>query len=382
MNKFTFQIDTHIIFEPKAIQKTGEIISSKYERRIGVIITDDGIISTGLIKDLEISLRKAGIDYVVFSDVEPNPRDITIANATDIVKKTGAGLIIGFGGGSSLDVAKGAAVLATNGGIINDYAGRGKVKVAPLPVVAIPTTAGTGSEVTGNISFTDSAKKNKLSCQSPLNLPTLAILDPWLLRTIPKKVAAACGIDALTHAVEGYISNRANPITDSLALGAINLIGKHLRSFIRNPNDIEHASSMLIASTLAGIVVSSAGAGNVHGIARPLGGRFDVPRGLACAVLFAPVLQFNAVVVQEKLACVASALGLTEKLPIDKAANISVTLVRELCDDIGIPNSLSDLGIKRENIPEIAKMAIANTGPNPRETKYEDIVAILEAAFY
>lgn len=378
---FEYLTRTQVGFGAGRVGAIGKDVRQMGAKRV-LIITDKGIERAGLLDRIVRPLMSEGIDFEVFSDVEPNPRGQTMERGAGIARELMPDVIIGFGGGSSLDTAKGTALLATNGGLMSEYNGRDKVKVNPLPVVAIPTTAGTGSEVTGNIAFTDTARKDKLSSRSPLNMPPLAILDPNLLSSLPAPIAAATGIDALTHAVEGYLSRQSNPITDAIALEAIRLIGRSLRTFVTYPDHPEAAGEMLLASCLAGMVITNTGTGNVHAIARPLGGLFDLPHGVLCAVMFCPVLEFNLPARSEKMKQVALALGAqVGDLPAMDAGRAAVKAIADLCDDVGIKRSLEALGVPREALPQVAELSMANTGPNPRRTTLEDLNALLLAAY-
>lgn len=378
---FEYLTRTRIVFGPGRAASVGKDVQQMGGRRV-LIVTDKGIERAGLLDKVVRPLMSDGIDFDVFSNVEPNPRSETMDRAAAQARELIPDVIIGFGGGSSLDTAKGAALLATNGGRMTEYHGKDKVKVTPLPVIAIPTTAGTGSEVTGNIAFTDTAKRDKLSSRSPLNMPPLAILDPTLLSSLPAPVAAATGVDALTHAVEGYLSRQSNPVTDTIALEAVRMIGRSLRTFVTFPDNPEAAGEMLLASCLAGMVITNTGTGNVHGIARPLGGMFDLPHGVLCAVMFCPVLEFNLPARPEKMKQVAIALGeQVEHLPPMEAGRAAVKAVASLCDDVGIKRSLQALGVPREALPQVAELSVANTGPNPRRTTLDDLNALLQAAY-
>lgn len=377
---FEFQVTTRVKCGANLVDGLGKEVLALGGKKV-LVVTDQGIVKAGLLERVTAALEKEGLAFEVYDRVEANPRVETIDRGHEFYRQVGADVIVGFGGGSSMDTAKGIAVLATNGGSMAQYAGQNKVQNRPAPVIAVPTTAGTGSEVTGNIAFTDLTKKDKMSCRSPLNFPRVAILDHTLLASLPASIAAATGMDALTHAVEGYLSKKASPMSDVLALEAIRMIGSNIRKFVANPENEEAAANMLLASALAGMVITNTGTGNVHGMARPVGGQFDVPHGVACAIMFAPVMRFNLISSPEKMAKVAGALGeKVEGLPVLEAAARAVDAVEKLVADLGIPKKLSAVGVTSDAIPTLAQLSLANTGPNPRRTTYEDLVALFNEA--
>lgn len=378
---FDFQVTTRVKSGAGLIGQLGQEVRHLGGTKV-LVVTDRGIAKAGLLPRLTSVLEKEGLSCEVYDEVEANPRVETIDRGLDFFRKSRADVVVGFGGGSSLDTAKGIGLLATNGGSMRDYAGPNKVKLPPAPVIAIPTTAGTGSEVTGNIAFTDLVKKDKLSSRSPLNFPRIAILDHTLLASLPASIAAATGMDALTHAVESYLSRNSSPVSEIIALEATRMIGANIRQFVANPENAEAAANMLLASALAGMAITNTGTGNVHGMARPVGGQFDVPHGVACAIMFAPVMEFNLPSNPTKMANIAKALGEdVEGLSLRDAAAKAVEGVRDLVDVLGIPKSLSAVGVNKEAIPTLAQLALANTGPNPRRTTYEDLVSLFHKAF-
>lgn len=342
-------------------------------------VADKGVRDAGLTEQPLTALREAGIEFEAFYDAEQNPRDTTIEEGVKLLEATGADVVIGFGGGSAMDAAKGIALLATNGGKLADYDGIDKIERDTLPLVAIPTTAGTGSEVTANAAITNSTRHYKMSIRSPRLLPSLAIVDPDLLRSLPHMIAATSGVDALVHAIEGYLSLRASPLSDVFALEAMRLLHANLRPFVANPANIEAASAMALGSLLAGVVISNTGTGNDHAIARALGGVCDMPHGLATSVVLAPVLRFNALARPGHMARLAECFGLD--VPPSRAAAAVVEEVESLLGDLRIPNRLGSLGVSRNQIPEIVDIAFGNVGPNPRKTSKDDLTRLIEEVF-
>jgi alcohol dehydrogenase class IV len=373
---FQFEI-SRIISGPGSSKNTGEIILSNRWKR-ALVVADPGVLSLGIAEPVLQSLKKAEISFEIFSRIKPNPRDLEINEGASLFRGSGAEVVVGIGGGSALDTAKALAMLLTNEGAINDYDGVGKVRHKPLPVIAIPTTAGTGSEVTGNIAFTDTKLKDKLSCRSSLNIPSFAVLDPELLICLPPHVISSSSMDAVVHAIEGYLSRRSNPFTDAMALQAIEWGFKYALLFYANPKNITAGSFMLLASMLAGSVIFHTGTGNAHGIARPLGGLFDVPHGLTCAILLPSVMRFNLPVSETKLARMAERLNLvsvgTNSLA---AADAAIKATRRLFKEAGVPKTLTQFKIDEGQIDHIAELALKNVDPNPRPTTVKDIKSIL-----
>ena len=344
------------------------------------VVTDPGVRKAGLTEALTQGLEQRGIAFEVFSDVETNPRDSTIHAGADIARKAGSDLFVGIGGGSAMDAAKGIAMLMTNPGHVADYDGINKV-VHDLPfVVAVPTTAGTGSEVTANAALTNSRTHTKMSLRSPRLLPKLTVVDPALLHSLPRVTASTAGLDALTHAIEGYLSVRASPLSDVFAIESIRLIGANIRPFVANPENADAAAGMALGALLAGLVVSNTGTGNDHAIARALGGVFDTPHGLATAVLLPHVMRFNAPARPERYRNIALALGMT---PVGTDRDVAVVVcdeVQRMLGDVGIPDRLGKIGVDPARVPELVEAAIRNVGPNPRRTSVDDMRQLIESA--
>lgn len=342
-------------------------------------VIDPGVYQAGLCKPILDAQEQLGRSFSVFTDVEPNPRDISIHAAFEVARKNCCDGVIGIGGGSAMDSAKGIAVLMTNGGNIQDYDGINKVTKDLPPVVAIPTTAGTGSEVTANSALTRSADHYKMSLRSPRLLPKLAILDPVLLRTLPRSVASTSGMDALTHAIEGFLSVRASPVSDLFALEAMRLIARNIRPFVANPENQHAATQMLLGSMLAGLVISNTGTGNDHALARALGGLCDVAHGTATALLLPEVLRFNASAQPERFGQIAEAMDIPTRGTPREVAKTLIDEISFLLDELGVPRRLSDVGVQEEHIPDLVNVALKNVGPNPRRTNARDLEAILRS---
>jgi alcohol dehydrogenase class IV len=376
---FQFAANINLRFGRGAIAELpGELAALKPKHVF--IVTDPGVAKAGLLDALTQGLAQRGIAFELYSDVEPNPRDITIHRGADRARAAGSDVFVGFGGGSAMDAAKGMALLSTNGGEIGQYDGINKVgKDLPF-LVAVPTTAGTGSEVTANAALTNSRTHVKMSLRSPRLLPKLAVVDPGLLRSLPRATAATAGLDALSHAIEGYLSVRASPLSDFFALESIRLIGANLRPFVANPENADAASGMALGALLAGLVISNTGTGNDHAIARALGGTFDTPHGLATGVLLPYVMRFNAPARPERYRAIAQALGLSCAGTDGEVAERACAEVHRMLHDTGVPDRLSQIGVDPSRMAELVDVAIKNVGPNPRRTLPEDLRRLIESA--
>ncbi len=379
MFAFQFQLRTKIVFEHDAIALLGKELTGLGVSK-ALIVTDKGLMSTGMVDDVQRSLRRQGIDCRVFDGVQPNPSTAIIEAGYLFYRGEQADGIVAIGGGSSIDTAKGIAILATNGGAISDYFGAFKVRHPAAPLIAIPTTAGTGSEVSTQVSVKDERTQSKHAIRSFYAQPSVAILDPRLLSTLPKKIAVETGLDALTHLIEGYVSKGATPITDTLSRYGIELFGKHFLDFVQDRSRPEAAANMLLAAMLGGIVLSHARTGAVHTITRPMGG--GISHGLANAVMLPYCMEFNLDVSIRKFADIARLLG--EEVTGDEREDAlkAVQHVRRLNEQLGIPSSVKDLGITEEQIDTIAQQAyeLDISKLNPRELGVKEIKEILASA--
>ncbi len=345
------------------------------------LIIDPGLHQGGVATPILQALEVAQIAFTSFTEIESNPRDLTIHRAFDVAKVAGCDGVVGIGGGSAMDAAKGVAVLMSNGGAIGDYDGLNKVTKDLPPLVVIPTTAGTGSEVTANAALTRSSDHYKMSLRSPRLLPKLAILDPLLLRTLPRGVASTSGLDALTHAIEGYLSVRASPLSDFFALRAMELLAHNIRAFVANPENVEASSGMLMGSMLAGLVISNTGTGNDHALARALGGLCDVAHGVATALLLPQVMAFNASARPDRYIDIARAIGVSTAGTAREVAMRVVDEVQQLLRELDVPMRLQDVGVPEDKITKLVEVALKNVGPNPRRTAAVDLEKILRAVY-
>jgi alcohol dehydrogenase len=385
MAPILFRTTPRILMGPGCITQLGQEVKALKGQK-ALIVTDPGIVQAGLLDPVRTSLEKGGIAWAVFDRVEPDPRIAVVDQALNLLKAEQCDAVIGLGGGSSLDIAKLTAAMALNPGHISDYFGVDLLGRPGLPLIGIPTTAGTGSEVTPIAILSDEAEHLKKGVVSPYLFPGLALLDPVLTVGVPPMVTAYTGMDALIHAIEAYTSVNANDLTDHLALKAIELIYGNLLTAFARGEDLEARLKMLEGSLLAGMAFANAGVTAVHAFAYPLGGAFHhISHGLANSVMLLHVLRFNMLGNLSKFADIAAALGLnTEGLTDRQAAEEGLEAIEELMIDLNIPLRLRDLKVPEEAIPDMAKGVLLVTrllANNPRKVTLEDAERIYRAAW-
>ena len=350
-----------------------------------LVVIDKNLAKTGLHEKIASILVSEGIKFTVFDKVEPEPRIELADEGVALCLKNKCDSVIGIGGGSAMDVAKAIAVIATNKGAAVDYLGLNKVPKPGLPKIMIPTTAGTGSEVTFTAVFIRKNLKKKEGMNSPHLYPDLALLDPELTLSLPPEPTAHTGLDALCHAIESYTSINASPLSEMFSLEAIALIAENLRTCVHDGKNIAARERMLLGSLYAGIGLANAGVTAVHSLSYPLGGKFGVGHGLANTILLAPVMAFNLPGALEKFADVAEAMGeCVEGLPLREAAYLAVDAVEALIEDCGITSSIRDFGVKEDDFPSLADVAMTVARPlenNPRKMTKEEMIAIYAQAF-
>ncbi|WP_454719742.1 MULTISPECIES: iron-containing alcohol dehydrogenase [Cupriavidus] len=384
MNAFHYYFPTMLKSGIGLAAQAGALLKPHLRGRL-LVVTDAGLAGSGLLDGFFASLRAGDIGYEVFSGVEPNPTTTVLDEAVAFLKAHACDAVIGVGGGSSIDTAKGVAAMATNPGSILDYEGYDRLPNAPLPVFAIPTTSGTGSECTASTVFTNKETLFKTVIISPALFPRLAILDASLTLGLPPPITAATGMDALTHAIESYVSKQANPISQALAIGAVRMIGENLRRAFYVGSDVAARENMLLASFLAGVAFSQSKLGNVHAISHTFGGVFNIAHGIANAALLPYVLAFNAPACPERLRDVASALGVdTRAMSADEAARAAVQEVTGLNQALGIPATIRELGVDLAYLPQMVSdsMRSGNVLVNPRLTTAADIERIITNAYH
>ena len=350
-----------------------------------LVVIDKNLAKTGLQEKIASILVSEGIKFTVFDKVEPEPRIELADEGAAMCLKNKCDSVIGIGGGSAMDVAKAIAVIATNKGTAVDYLGLNKVPKPGLPKIMIPTTAGTGSEVTFTAVFIRKNLKKKEGMNSPHLYPDLALLDPELTLSLPPEPTAYTGLDALCHAIESYTSINASPLSEMFSLEAIALIAENLRTCVHDGKNIAARERMLLGSLYAGIGLANAGVTAVHSLSYPLGGKFGVGHGLANTILLAPVMAYNLPGALEKFADVAEAMGeCVDGLPLREAAYLAVDAVEALIEDCGINSSIRDFGVKEEDFPSLADVAMTVARPlenNPRKMTKEEMIAIYAQAF-
>ncbi len=350
-----------------------------------LIITDPGVANSGLIDPIRSNLEEAGLKVFLFDRVEPEPPANAVDEGAQYIKETGSDIVIGVGGGSSLDVAKGASLLANNSGKVLDYCGMDLVPNRGLPKILIPTTAGTGSEVTRVLVVTDKTDNMKKVVYSNYAIADVAIVDPTLTLSMPPNVTADSGMDALVHAIETYVSMNATPFSDLLASKAIELIAKYLSmAFAKNEN-LEARYHMSLASLLAGLAFASGGLGAVHALSYPLGTQHHLPHGRSNAVMLPHVMEFNLPGNRSRYALIAQMMEKEQDIAdLRTKAAIAVEAVFGLLDDVQIPYHLRDYGIPKEAIPKLVREGMKQARlfiPNPRNLSETDVKTIYERAW-
>ena len=371
-------------FGQGAIQEIVNEIKNRHFKKALVTSTPD-LFEFKVATKVTDLLDAAGIDYEIYDGIKPNPTIENVTAGVDACKAAGADVIVAVGGGSPIDTSKAIATIITNPefGDVRSLEGLAPTKNPCLPIIAVTTTSGTAAEVTINYVITDVEKNRKFVCVDPHDIPIVAIVDPDMSASMPTGLCAATGMDALVHAVEGYITKGAWELTDMLHLKAIEIIGRSLRSAVAG--DYAGREAMSLGQYIAGMGFSNVGLGIVHSMAHPLSAVYDIPHGKACAMLLTAVLKFNAPATGEKYREIARVMGVPNVDAMDEATyrQAAIDVIQKLADDVGIPKSLSEAGVKREDIPFLAESAFndACTPGNPRDVSKEDIIGIYESIF-
>lgn len=383
MDSFSFTIPQNIKFGAGTLDLLPDL-AKELGKSKGYIISGPHLNKIGMVAKCRKALKNAGMESECFTETEGNPSTDTVVKATEGFKKSNADFIVAFGGGSPLDVAKAVAVLATYGGNIVDYEGAGKVMGPVVPMIAIPTTAGTGSEVTAFSVITDHSRNYKLTVVSNYLLPAYVILDPDLIATVPANTAAACGIDAMVHALEAYISKAASPFSNIFAREALRLIGGSIRDYVADRSNPAACESMMVGSLFAGIAFSHARLGNVHAMSHPVSAYFDVPHGVANAILLPTVVDFNKDAADpEKYRYIYGCISKDMGADINFTPDMLATEIRMLNYELGILPTLSDIGVTSDKFEQMADDAMksGNIQCNPQFTMKNDILKLYEQAF-
>ena len=371
-------------FGQGAIQEIVNEIKNRHFKKALVTSTPD-LFEFKVATKVTDLLDAAGIAYEVYDGIKPNPTIENVTAGVAACKAAGADVIVAVGGGSPIDTSKAIATIITNPEFsdVRSLEGLAPTKNPCLPIIAVTTTSGTAAEVTINYVITDVEKNRKFVCVDPHDIPIVAIVDPDMSASMPTGLCAATGMDALVHAVEGYITKGAWELTDMLHLKAIEIIGRSLRSAVAG--DYAGREAMSLGQYIAGMGFSNVGLGIVHSMAHPLSAVYDIPHGKACAMLLTAVLKFNAPATGEKYREIARVMGVPNVDAMDEATyrQAAIDVIQKLADDVGIPKSLSEAGVKREDIPFLAESAFndACTPGNPRDVSLEEIIGIYESIF-
>ncbi|MGG5252419.1 iron-containing alcohol dehydrogenase [Neobacillus sp. SM06] len=381
-----FRMPKAVFYGNHALSKLGEQAALLGKKAL--LISDRIMEKIGNLEKCQNYLEEAGVSYANYNEVNTEPTDVHVAEALTIFQKQQCDLIVAIGGGSCLDVAKAVAVVSTNGGYIGDYMGGKKpIKENPIPFITIPTTAGTGSEVTSVTVIANTKEDIKMMIKHPAFIPTVAIVDPILTYSAPPSVTAATGVDALCHALEAYISRVSQPLTDHLALSAIEMIMTHLRTAYINGADSEAREKMALASMQAGLAFTNASVTLVHGMSRPIGALFHVPHGISNAMLLPPILEFTKESAVERLAAIGRILRPDLKaLQNKEIANVVVNEIKKLCNDLNIPN-MKTYGIDQDQFDQVVEkmaadaIASGSPGNNPRIPSHEEIVELYHVCY-
>ena len=375
MKDFRFMIPQNIQFGLGSLKKLPELLRENGSDNV-LLVSDRGLEKVGVVKKVQDIITAGGIKCTSYLDVLPNPTVEIVNEATALYKECGATSIVALGGGSPMDVSKAVGVLVKHGGKITDYEGTQVVPGPIVPIIAIPTTAGTGSEATPSAVITDVSRSWKFSVFSYEVLPKYAILDPELIMTAPASIAAPCGVDALIHAIEAYLSKNATPFSDAMAEKAMELIGGNLRRFVANRQDEEAACAMMLGSTFAGISFAWARLGLVHAMSHPVSAFFGVTHGTANSILLPTILEFNALTDQGRYEVIYNYVRRGTGRVDNFEPSMLVDEIRQLNRDLKIPACLAEAGVTADRFPEMAEdtMKSGNYFANPRMATKQDII--------
>ena len=357
----------------------------KRDFKKALLVTDKDLMKFGVTTKVIDVLEKAGLCYEVYDEIKQNPTVKNVTDGVEAFKKAGADYIISVGGGSAIDTAKGIGIIINNPEFADvvSLEGVADTKNKSVPHIAVATTAGTAAEVTINYVITDVENKRKFVCVDPADIPIIAIIDPELMASMPKGLAAATGMDALTHAIEGYITKGAWELTDTLTLKSIEMIAKNLKAAVEG--DMDAKANMGVAQYVAGMAFSNVGLGIVHSMAHPLGAFYDTPHGVANALLLPYVMEYNSEATGDKYMHIAKAFGVenAERMSEDAYRTAAVEAVRKLACSIGVPQKLSEIGVKEDDLKALSEAAYKDvcTGGNPKETSVEEILEIYKRAY-
>ncbi len=373
---FTFDLSTRIIFGYNVENQLPKILD-EFKFRYPIIVTDKGIREVGLIDNFIAYMKNSNISYEIFDEIEANPKDYNVDKGVEKILESKCDCLVAIGGGSPIDCAKAMAAVATIGGCAREYVDKEAIDRNVMPLIAVPTTAGTGSEVTYGAVITDIEQKLKYTIKGTTLAPKVALLDPKLTVSMPPPLTAATGMDALTHAIEAYTVRNAEPLSNAMALHSIELISRYLRVAYNKGTDLDARTGMLLGSLMAGIAFSHSDVGAVHCIAEALGGMYDIPHGVCNAVMLPTVMQYNLPFCKERYARIATAMDIEWK-NFENGAQKSVEAVKKLAKDLILPH-FSSFGINPEDFSKLAVKAYENgSNPsNPRPMSTDDYEKIL-----
>lgn len=386
MKDFLFKMPTRIRMGIGLSAHIGKILKEEYGYKKAFIATDKGIVNAGIIRKIEEGLQAGNMDYLIYDELIPDPTIEVVDEAASILRESGADVVLAVGGGSPIDTAKAMCMLQTNEGSVRDYLFGGSKTVTreSMPLLCIPTTAGTGSEMTAASVITNNQEKTKVSVTHENLIPKMALIDPSLQTGMPAFITATTGMDALTHAIESYVSLNANPVSEAMSLAAIRIIGQHLRTAVSDGTNLTARSNMAVASTIAGVAFMNGGLGVVHGIAQTIGAVAHVAHGTANSLLLPYCMKRNTMGNLEKFRQIAIALGeQVEGLSLREAADQASAAVFRLAEDLRVPMKLNQVGVTREMFPEIVEgtMAYRLLSVNPCKLTPSDVEDILNEAF-
>lgn len=378
---FDFLAPARILFGPGSVYRLGEEVR-RWGSKALLVTGRKALRESGGLERIEHSLHAAGVEWVHWDRVDPEPDLATVEEVRAVAREISCAVVVGAGGGSVLDVAKAAAGLFHEPGSVREYFGGREITRPGLPWIGVPTTAGSGAEVTMNAVLRDAEARRKGSLRHPGWMAATAIVDPGLTFSLPREITAQSGMDALTHALEAYTSRWSYPVTEALGFEGIILIARHLYTAYRRGRDRDAREKVALGSLMAGMALNNARAGAVHGLAHAVGARYGLPHGLVCGVLLPYVMEFNCPLVEEKYARIAYTLGLAPTgEPTAEAARRTVGFVRKLREKLGLPERLGSCGLRRADIEDLVEAALpaASTQANPRKVTKEDLLRILEA---
>ncbi|NPV89322.1 MAG: iron-containing alcohol dehydrogenase [Firmicutes bacterium] len=380
INSFDFLLPTKIRYGTGIIQVLGEELKLLNAKNV-MVITDKVLAKTEMAERLAGLIQKEGIRFIMYDGIEANPKDYNVEACAEKAREESIDTLVAFGGGSPIDAAKAVAVLARQGGKVRSYQGKGKIKDDCLPLLTIPTTAGTGSEVTFSSVITDTEERFKFTIKSTAIAAKTAIIDPELTLTVPPLITAATGIDALTHAIEGYTANCTEPIAEAVGLYAVEYIAKNIVEAVRNGSNLEARDKMMMGSLLAGLSFSHADVASVHCMAEALGSIYDAPHGMCNAILLPYVMEYSLPAAEHKYARIARAMGIDETND-SKAAVKGIELIRQLSQEIGLPG-IKSLNVSPDDFELLAEMSVKNgsNDSNPRAITRDGYVMLFNQAY-